>query len=135
VAAKKKLEAKVRKLEAKVRKLKAEVDRADGKTARWRKKSKQNDATIASLEERLARRDKQLSKARRAAAPPEAVPEALSGEDIPALSEAPPDVAVDEPVPGPDGSWTVVRLRAEARSRGLTGMSGKTKAELLAALT
>ncbi len=34
----------------------------------------------------------------------------------------------------PDDSWTVAQLRAEARTRGLTGLSRKTKAELLAAL-
>jgi len=31
----------------------------------------------------------------------------------------------------PDETWTVVRLRGEARSRGLTGLSGKSKAQLL----
>ena len=35
----------------------------------------------------------------------------------------------------PDETWTVVQLRAEAHARGLTGMSDKTKDELLAALT
>ena len=35
----------------------------------------------------------------------------------------------------PDETWTVVQLRAEARARGLVGMSNKPKAELLAALS
>jgi lysophospholipase len=35
---------------------------------------------------------------------------------------------------GPDDSWTVADLRAEAKRRGLTGYSRKTKAELLAQL-
>ena len=35
----------------------------------------------------------------------------------------------------PDDSWTVADLRAEAKKRGLTGYSRKTKAELLADLT
>ncbi|HEY5783215.1 MAG TPA: hypothetical protein VIT65_00395, partial [Microlunatus sp.] len=35
----------------------------------------------------------------------------------------------------PDETWTVVQLRAEAHARGLTGMSDKTKEQLLAALT
>lgn len=35
----------------------------------------------------------------------------------------------------PDETWTVVQLRAEAHARGLTGMSDKTKDQLLAALT
>ena len=35
---------------------------------------------------------------------------------------------------GPDESWTVPALRAEAKKRGLTGYSRKTKAQLLAEL-
>jgi hypothetical protein len=34
----------------------------------------------------------------------------------------------------PDDSWTVADLRAEAKKRGLTGYSRKTKAQLLAEL-
>jgi hypothetical protein len=35
---------------------------------------------------------------------------------------------------GPDDSWTVADLRAEAKKRGLTGYSRKSKADLLAEL-
>jgi hypothetical protein len=35
----------------------------------------------------------------------------------------------------PDETWTVVQLRAEARARGLAGLSNKPKAQLLSALT
>ena len=35
---------------------------------------------------------------------------------------------------GPDASWTVAELRAEAKRRGVTGYSRKTKSQLLAAL-
>jgi hypothetical protein len=35
----------------------------------------------------------------------------------------------------PDETWSVVQLRAEARARGLTGMSSKTKGQLLDALS
>ncbi len=35
----------------------------------------------------------------------------------------------------PDDSWSVTALRTEARSRGLTGYSRKSKADLLAELT
>ena len=54
------------------------------------------------------------------------------------LRQTPPPA---EPLPlgtstdfSPDDSWTVTQLRAEARARGLTGLSRKTKAELLATL-
>ena len=146
MTAKKKLRAKVKKLKSKVKKLKRKVARADGNTARWEQKATQNNATIASLQERVAKRDKQLSKAKRTARHLEPLREdaGLSGEDVPELAEvAPPTKAEDarivvvtgEPAHEPDETWTVVRLRAEARSRGITGLSGKTKAELLAALT
>ena len=36
--------------------------------------------------------------------------------------------------PVPDDSWTVAALRAEARRRGMTGYSRKTKAQLVADL-
>jgi hypothetical protein len=35
---------------------------------------------------------------------------------------------------GPNASWTVAELRAEAKRRGVTGYSRKTKSQLLAAL-
>ncbi len=35
----------------------------------------------------------------------------------------------------PDQSWTVVQLRAEARARGLAGLSNKSKTQLIAALS
>jgi hypothetical protein len=34
----------------------------------------------------------------------------------------------------PDASWTVAQLRAEARRRGISGLSNKPKAELVKAL-
>lgn len=69
--------------------------------------------------------------------------DAVSVAPEPVQAEAPLDVAdaaapVSEPatgVPVPDETWSVVQLRAEARARGLTGMSNKTKAQLLAALS
>jgi lysophospholipase len=131
---KKKLQAQVKKLKAKVSKLQDELRRADAKTARWKAAARQSDDTIASLEKRVAKRDKQLARAKQpAASEPEAPSLARplsSDEDLPPTSE----VAPDSTGAGPDPSWTVAELRAEARSRGLSGMSRKTKAELLDAL-
>ena len=66
--------------------------------------------------------------------------EASSPPAIEAASTAdagtPPDGALTPPLPqasdgGPDESWTLVRLRAEARSRGLKGVSSLNKSALL----
>lgn len=49
---------------------------------------------------------------------------------------AAPDPVMAPPatVAGPDESWTVADLRTEAKRRGLTGYSRKTKTELLTEL-
>ena len=49
-------------------------------------------------------------------------------------AEAAPSQAAARTGKGPDDSWTVAELRAEAKRRGLTGYSKKTKAQLLAQL-
>jgi lysophospholipase len=53
--------------------------------------------------------------------------------DEPTASAAPP-AAASSTASAPDDSWTVADLRAEAKKRGLTGYSRKTKAELLTEL-
>jgi lysophospholipase len=47
---------------------------------------------------------------------------------------AEPAQPAPSPAGGPDDSWTVADLRAEAKKRGMTGYSRKTKSELLADL-
>jgi hypothetical protein len=52
----------------------------------------------------------------------------------PAVTSAPatePATLAANPNGGPDDSWTVTRLRAEARARGVSGYSRKTKVQLL----
>ena len=131
---KKKLQAQVKKLKAKVSKLRDELERADAKTARWKAAARQSDDTIASLEKRVAKRDKQIARAKQpVASEPEAPSLAQplsSDEDLPLTSAVAPETGAA----GPDASWTVAELRAEAHTRGLSGMSRKTKAELLDAL-
>lgn len=60
---------------------------------------------------------------------------ARSGGSSPTPVMTPPDaVTPSDAVAGPDESWTVADLRAEAKRRGLTGYSRKTRAQLLAEL-
>ncbi len=51
-----------------------------------------------------------------------------------AATKAAPGTAATPTRAAPNGSWTVADLRAEAKRRGLTGYSSKTKAQLLAQL-
>ena len=102
---------------AAIRKLAAKLERAEAKAEKWKAAAKRAQAEAATLKTRAATLDKKLVKAKAAARQTTAV-------DVPAPQSA----------AAPDDSWTVAQLRAEARSRKLTGLSNKTKAELLAAL-
>lgn len=139
------------KLEARVKKLEAALESAEAKAAQWKKKAKKDRADAAASSAKASKLEKKLDKARRS------VPKASVGVSRPTLAVAPdapaqPDevappvevVEVETPVEsapsaaskaGPDDSWTVTALRAEARARGIAGYSRKSKAELIAALS
>ncbi len=133
MGAKKKSSSSEKQLKAVNKKLKAKLDRADAKASRWQKKAKKHQAALAASQKRVTKLEKKLAEARRTASRP-----SVPRDELP----APTEVVVVEtsdaarlPASTPDMSWTVVRLRAEARARGLTGLSSKPKAEILAALT
>ena len=122
-----------KKLKATIKKLKAKLKRADAKATRWRTKAKAYQATATSAQARIAKLEKKLAEARRSAGPT-----STRRDELTSPTEAVAPETTDparRPTSTPDATWTVVRLREEARARGLTGMSGKPKAELLAALT
>jgi hypothetical protein len=126
------------------------------------RKAKERDKSLAVLRAELATTTKALKKAKaradrwrrraeeqeraakQARARVEKLQRKLGGPSTAPAAAAPTDakaaVAPDEPttvaaVSVPDETWSVVQLRAEARARGLTGMSNKTKAQLLSALS
>jgi hypothetical protein len=118
---------------ARVRKLEARLERSEARARRWKKEAKRNRAEVATLTTRAAKLDKKLTKARDATARPAPTP----GTQPAAPTSSPVSVgatASGRSSVAPDDSWTVAQLRAEARDRGLTGLSNKPKAELLAAL-
>ena len=109
------------------------MERADAKASRWQKKAKQHQAALAASQKRVTKLEKKLAEARRTASQP-----SVNGDELSSPTEvvaAETSDAAGQPTSTPDMSWTVVRLRAEARARGLTGLSSKPKAEILAALT
>jgi hypothetical protein len=141
VASKKKSAPSDKQLRATVEKLRSTLERTEAKVEKWRTEARRQEKVVADLEGRLKKANKRARKlaavtpgsagkrspARRKKAP----------QDEPVLPEAAP--TGDGPTPRedhevPDDTWTVVRLRAEARSRGLAGLSNKSKADLLAAL-
>ncbi len=103
--------------------------KAKNRADRWRKEAK---AQKRSASRALARAEKLHHKLDGASAvkpTPAAGPREVMTPGRPA---AEPTIA--DPVTVPDETWSVVQLRAEARARGLTGLSNKTKAQLLTAL-
>jgi hypothetical protein len=131
MATKKMSPSSEKKLKATIKSLKAKLKRADAKATRWQKKAKANQAAVASSRSRVTKLEKKLTEARLMEGPLNA-----TRHGLPSPAEViAPEAVVSEPTTTPDASWTVVRLREEARARGLTGMSGKPKAEVLAALT
>jgi hypothetical protein len=116
-----------------IKKLKAKLKRADAKASQWRKKAKRHQAALAASQKRVTKLEKKLAEATRPASQPSATSDELPPPTEVVMAET--SDADGQPTSTPDMSWTVVRLRAEARSRGLTGLSSKPKAEILAALT
>lgn len=113
------------------KRLRTELERSDARVEHWKQKAGRAEEKVAELQTKVKKLTKKL---RRATAVPAEPVESAEPARRPEL------VAVPEPgAPAasttPDASWTVVQLRAEARSRGLTGLSGKTKAQLLDALS
>jgi hypothetical protein len=107
------------------------LTKAKNRADRWRKEAKTQKKSATRAHARVEKLHQKLDAASTAL---EAV---HSAAPVGVMSSG---RAVSEPttVDGaavPDETWSVVRLRAEARTRGLTGMSNKSKAQLLAALS
>lgn len=93
---------------------KVKRDRAKEKAAKWKAEARQERTTSAKLESQLRRGERR--------APVDAEPPSERG-DLPVADGA------------PDATWTVARLRQDARQRGVSGYSRMTKAQLLDVLS
>lgn len=130
MAAKKRSTTAEKDLKKTVKKLRAQLDRSDAKADKWKKKAGKLEKATALSDARVKKLTKQLEKT---SSSPVVAP-------IPAVAEPTETAAettqtTESSGAGPNPDWTVVQLRAEARSRGLTGLSGKSKAQLLEALS
>ena len=107
------------------KKLAKSAERAD----RWKKEAKAHKKSAAKAGARADLLQEQLNEASQAlkATPSEAEVEAASTDE-------PGSETRNDGAGTPDESWSVVQLRAEARARGLSGLSRASKADLLSAL-
>ncbi len=136
------------------------LTRAEDRASRWKTEAKAQRklaSKAGALAEKLQRKLDRAAAATESAVPeplPEsAVPESAVPESAVPESAVPESAVADPPADatssarmvaepatadgaaGPDETWSVVQLRAEARARGLVGLSNKPKAELIAALS
>ena len=112
-------------------KTETKLTKANAKAARWKKETAAQRTAASRSDARVEKLQKKLDRAATALEPAHAVGP---------LDAAASGLPVGEPTAAdgltvPDETWTVVQLRAEARARGLTGMSNKSKAQLLDALS
>ena len=163
-ASEKELKATVKKLRSKLEKSDAKAAHWKKKTAQQEKRTAQLEKKVGQLEKASAKSGTRVKKLKKrldatragAAAEPaaadaateelpeltdESAPEELpeltdesAPEELPELTQDAGEDADTDSEERPDSTWTVVQLRAEARARGLTGLSNKSKAELLDAL-
>jgi hypothetical protein len=131
--AKKRNARNAQKLKADVERLRADLKQSEAKRAKWKKRATRAETAVTDLRTRLGQAENRAGNA-----------PSISQENAPAESQAHTaklSGAADRRSSGreastrPDASWTVAQLREEARRRGLTGLSGKPKAELITALT
>ena len=106
------------------------LEKSKARADRWRKQSKDQKRAAQRARARIEKLQRKLAGASASSAKVQAAPMAGLASVTPVAESR-----TVEAVPVPDETWTVVQLRAEARAQGLTGMSNKTKAQLLTALS
>ena len=117
----KKSGAKQQELKQTLSNLRAQLTKTEKKLAKATKRAERWKKEAKAQEKSAARAGAQTEKLRQE-----------RSEDV----VAPAPVQADaKGVAAPDESWTVAQLRAEARARGMSGMSNKPKAHLLDALS
>ena len=106
------------------------LDKSKDRADRWRQQAKDQKRAAQRARARIEKLQRKLAGASDSSAKVQAAPMAGLASVTPVAESTTVDV-----VAVPDETWSFVQLRAEARARGLTGMSNKTKAQLLTALS
>ena len=107
------------------------LTKAEDRAERWKTEAKAQRKSASRAQARAAKLQQKLDRASTAREPVRAT------EPMEATASAQPvaEAATADGVAVPNETWSVVQLRAEARARGLVGLSNKPKAELLAVLS
>ena len=127
----KELERTVKSLRGQLTRTEKALTKAKNRADRWRNEAKAKKRSASRARARVAKLNQKLDAALAGRGPAQA---AVSTDVMPSSRPVTEPKTVDG-VTVPNETWSVVQLRAEARARGLTGMSNKTKAQLLAALS
>lgn len=107
------------------------LTKAKSRADRWRKEAKGQKRSASRARARVEKLHQKLDGASAALEPVQALaPMEMMASGLPVA-----EPTTSDDITMPDETWSVVQLRAQARARGLTGMSNKTKAQLLAALS
>lgn len=112
-------------------KTETKLTKANEKADRWKKEAAAHRTAAARSDARAEKFQNKLDRATAALKPVQAT----GPRDAAASGASTTEHSTAYGLTAPDETWTVVQLRAEAHARGLTGMSDKTKEQLLAALT
>ena len=130
-ATNKELSKEITTLRSRLTTTESRLARSEERAQRWKSETtaarttaSRSDARVEKLQRKLDRAVATLEPAKRSA------PAQPTANNRPTAGATAPDG-----VTLPDATWTVTQLRAEARARGLTGLSNKPKAQILAALT
>ena len=130
-AANEELTKRLSAVRAQLTKTETKLGKANEKAKRWRREAAAARTAASRSDARVEKLQRKLDRASAALEPVQAVgPLEAAATGRPAAERTAADGLTI-----PDQTWTVVQLRAEARARGLAGMSNKPKAQLLAALT
>jgi chromosome segregation ATPase len=112
-------------------KTETKLTKANEKAERRKKETAAQRTAASRADARAEKLQKKLDRAAAALEPVQAVgPLEAAASGLPVG-----DPTTADGLTVPDETWTVVQLRVEARARGLVGMSNKSKAQLLDALS
>lgn len=130
-SANKELSKEVTVLRSQLTRTESRLARAEERAKRWKTETAAARTAASRSDARAEKLQRKLTRAVAALEPVKGVaPAKAAATNRPAAERTTPDG-----VTVPDSTWTVAQLRAEARARGVTGLSGKPKAQILAALT